>query len=218
MAPFDAVFVGSGINSLAGAALLARRRLARLRARAGGPARRLHPHRPTISRSPASRTRCSRRGIRCSPARGAYAELKDELDRRGVEYVNTDLPTGTAFPDGSAAFVSTARSRETSPSSTALAAGDGAAWERAFDGFMANADLAFGLLGTELWSSAGLALGRTALPPPRAGAGCSSSPAARSSLPRLGDRRRSAPRRRTGCSRRGCCTRGSGRIRRPRAS
>ena len=37
--------------------------------------------------------------------RGAYAELKDELDRRGVEYVNTDLPTGTAFPDGSAAFL-----------------------------------------------------------------------------------------------------------------
>ena len=35
----------------------------------------------------------------------AYAELKDDLDRRGVTYVNTDLPTGSAFPDGSAAFI-----------------------------------------------------------------------------------------------------------------
>ena len=32
-----------------------------------------------------------------------------------------------------------------------------------FDGFMANADLSFGVLGTELWSPAGLGLGRQAL-------------------------------------------------------
>ena len=38
----------------------------------------------------------------------AYAELGDELGRRGLEYVNTDLPTATAFPDGEAMFLTTA--------------------------------------------------------------------------------------------------------------
>jgi len=43
-----------------------------------------------------------------------------------------------------------------------LAHGDGAAWERQFNAFMANADLSFGILSTELWSGAGLSLGRKA--------------------------------------------------------
>ena len=37
----------------------------------------------------------------------AYAELKDDLDRRGVEYLNTELPTASTFPDGSTALLST---------------------------------------------------------------------------------------------------------------
>ena len=41
--------------------------------------------------------------------------------------------------------------------------GDGAAWQRQFEEFMANADLSFGVLGTELWSPAGLGLGRRML-------------------------------------------------------
>jgi phytoene dehydrogenase-like protein len=42
------------------------------------------------------------------------------------------------------------------------APGDGEAWDAFFNGFMTNADLAFGLLGSELWSMAGLNLGRKA--------------------------------------------------------
>jgi phytoene dehydrogenase-like protein len=41
-----------------------------------------------------------------------------------------------------------------------FAAGDGAAWQRQFEEFMAHADLSFGVLSTELWSSSGLGLGR----------------------------------------------------------
>ena len=41
--------------------------------------------------------------------------------------------------------------------------GDGAAWQRQFEEFMANADLSFGVLGTELWSPGGLGLGRRML-------------------------------------------------------
>src|SRR5262245_50001801 len=91
----------------------------------------------------------------------AYAELKDDLDRRGIEYLNTDLPTGTAFPDGSAAFVWSSTEQNVAELDR-HASGDGAAWESMFNGFMANADLSFGLLSTELWSTAGLGLGRKA--------------------------------------------------------
>lgn len=39
-----------------------------------------------------------------------------------------------------------------------LMSGDGAAWAQAMGSFMEKADIAFGMLGTELWSRDGLAL------------------------------------------------------------
>ena len=92
----------------------------------------------------------------------AYAELKPDLDALGLEYLNTDLPTAAAFPDGSSAFLST--------DGAANVAELGEAWQRQFDEFMAGADIAFGVLGTELWSGAGLLArpqGLLALRPPR---------------------------------------------------
>jgi phytoene dehydrogenase-like protein len=153
MAAYDAVFVGSGINSLAGAALLAKAgwRVLVLERNdwLGGAIRTVEgltapgfTHEVLASWHPLWTG---------SPA---YAELKDDLDRLGVEYLNTDFPTGSAFPDGSSAFLST--------DGGANAAELGEAWQRQFDEFMANADLAFGVLGTELWSTAGLSLGRQA--------------------------------------------------------
>jgi phytoene dehydrogenase-like protein len=92
----------------------------------------------------------------------AYAELGDELHRRGLEYLNTDLPTATAFPDGAAMFLQTSLEANVTEFDR-FADGDGAAWQRQFEEFMANADLSFGVLGTELWSPAGLGLGRRLL-------------------------------------------------------
>ena len=161
MATFDAVFVGAGINSLAGAALLSKtgwnvcvlERADEL----GGCIRTssdltapgfthevLASWHPLFTGSP------------------AYAELKDDLDARGVEYLNTELPTGSAFPDGSSAFLTTSLEGNIAELARHTDA-DGAAWETMFNGFMANADLSFGVLGTELWSPAGLGLGRQAL-------------------------------------------------------
>ena len=106
MATFDAVFVGAGINSLAGAALLSKagwnvcvlERTDEL----GGCIKTsseltvpgfthevLASWHPLFTGSP------------------AYAELKADLDARGVEYLNTELPTGSAFPDGSSVFLTT---------------------------------------------------------------------------------------------------------------
>jgi phytoene dehydrogenase-like protein len=161
VAGFDAIFVGSGINALAGAALLSKAGwnvcVLERSDQLGGCIRTstdltvpgfthevLAAWHPLFTGSP------------------AYAELKPDLDRRGVEYLNTELPTGSAYPDGSAAFLTT--SLEDNVAELAgHAAADGPAWESMFNSFMANADLSFGVLGTELWSPAGLGLGRQAL-------------------------------------------------------
>ena len=161
MAQFDAVFVGAGINSLAGAALLSRAGWSVCvleREDALGGCIRTVPdltapgftHEVLASWHPL---------FTGSPA---YAELKDELDRRGVEYLNTELPTASTFPDGTSAVLSTSLEANVAELDR-HAPRDGAAWEAMFNGFMANADLSFGVLGTELWSPAGLGLGRQAL-------------------------------------------------------
>jgi phytoene dehydrogenase-like protein len=161
VAGFDAVFVGSGINALAGAALLSKAGwnvcVLEREDRLGGciltsseltvPG---FTHEVLASWNPL---------FTGSPA---YAELKPELDARGLEYLNTELPTAAAFPDGSAAFLTT--SLEDNVAELAgHAAPDGPAWQAMFERFMADADLSFGVLGTELWSPAGLGLGRQAL-------------------------------------------------------
>lgn len=161
MATYDAVFVGAGVNSLAGAALLARDgwRVCVLERSdvLGGCIR-------TTSEltEPGFTHELLASWHPLFTGSAAYAELKDELDRRGVEYLNTDLPTASAFPDGSSAFLTTSLEGNVAELDR-HAKGDGAAWARMFEEFMASADLSFGALGTELWSPAGLALARRAL-------------------------------------------------------
>ena len=160
MTPFDAVFVGSGINGLAGAALLARDGwsicVLERESRLGGC---LHTSGDVTLPGFTHELLASWHPLFTGSA--AYAELQGDLARLGLEYVNTDLPTGTAFPDGAASFVTTSL-EENVAALDAFADGDGAAWQRQFEEFMANADLSFGILSTELWSGAGLALGRRA--------------------------------------------------------
>ena len=161
MAGFDAVFVGAGINSLAGAALLARDGwnvcvLEREDELGGCIKTREGLTTPGFTHELLAAWHPLWTG---SPA---YAELKDDLDRRGLEYLNTELPTGAAFPDGSSAFLTTSL-EDNVVELERHAAGDGARWQAMFEAFMKDADLSFGVLGTELWSTAGLGLGRQAL-------------------------------------------------------
>ena len=160
MATYDAVFVGSGINSLVGAALLAREgwRVCVLERNdvAGGCIRT-----STDLTLPGFTHEVLASWHPLFTGSAAYAELKDDLGRRGLVYVNTDLPTGTALPDGSAAFVTGSLEGNVAEFER-LAPGDGRAWEQQFTSFMETADLSFGILSTELWSGAGLSLGRKA--------------------------------------------------------
>src|SRR3970282_2807177 len=97
MAAFDAVFVGAGINSLAGAALLSRTCwsvcVLERDDRLGGCIRTVDgltapgfTHELLASWHPLWTG---------SPA---YAQLKDDLDRRGVQHLKTALTPGSAFP------------------------------------------------------------------------------------------------------------------------
>jgi len=145
----DAVVVGSGINSLACAALLAR----------GGWSVRVLEREDELGG-------CIRTDELTEPGYlhdvfsawhplwvggAAHAELADELAQRGLEYLNTDLPAATLTPEGEATFL--LRSTE------ANVAELGEEWRGAVESFLPNADLAFGVLGTELWSREGMRLG-----------------------------------------------------------
>ncbi len=161
MAGYDAVFVGSGINSLAGAALLAKDGwsvcVLEREDRLGGAIRTVEGYTlPGFTHEVLSSWHPLFQGS------AAYAELADDLHRRGLEYVNTDLPTATAFPDGESMFLQTSLEANVTEFDRHHP-GDGAAWAAQFEAFMANADVSFGVLGTELWSPAGLLLGRSML-------------------------------------------------------
>jgi phytoene dehydrogenase-like protein len=148
----DAVIVGSGINSLACAALLARAgwRVAVLERESelGGCVRTSELTEPGYLHDVFSAWHPLWVGG------AAHAQLGDELAARELEYLNTDLPTATAFPDGTSTFLH--RTAE------ANAAEHGDGWTRMLESFFPNADLAFGVLGTELFSRDGLGLGARA--------------------------------------------------------
>jgi phytoene dehydrogenase-like protein len=153
---YDVVFVGSGINSLAGAALLARagRRVLVLERNdyLGGAIRTQEITEPGFVHEVFSSWHPLFLGS------AAYAELAEDLGARGLEYLNTELPTASLFPDGSRAFLTTSHEANVEELER-LAPGDGEAWRRVVGEFMPTADLAFGVLGTELWSSSGAGLG-----------------------------------------------------------
>jgi phytoene dehydrogenase-like protein len=153
MAEYDAVVVGSGVNSLACGALLARGgwRVCVLERndRFGGAIRTEEITEPGFVHDVLSAWHPLWVGG------AAHAQLGGELAARGLEYLNTELPTATAFPDGGAAFL--LRTAEGNAQEI------GPEWPGMLEHFFATADLAFGVLGTELWSTAGLVLGAKAL-------------------------------------------------------
>src|SRR3954447_1924448 len=160
VAEYDAVVVGSGVNSLACAALLARAdwRVCVLERNDwfGGAVKTEELTEPGFLHDVFSAWHPLWVGG------AAHAELGDELAARGLEYLNTEHPTATLFPDGEAAFLL----RDADANAAELdrqAAGDGDAWRRLLAEFFPNADLSFGVLGTELWSREGLGLGAKAL-------------------------------------------------------
>ena len=150
---YDAVCIGSGINSLAAAALLAKEGwsvcVLERNDWLGGAIKTAEITEPGFVHEVFASWHPLFMGS------AAYATLKDDLEARGLEYLNTELPTGTLYPDGESVFLTTSHDQNV--------AALGPAWERTVASFMPNADLAFGLLGTELWSRNGASLGLKAI-------------------------------------------------------
>ena len=148
MRRYDAVAIGSGINALVAGALLARTgwKVCVLERNdwLGGAIRTAEITEPGFVHEVFASWHPLFTGS------AAYAELKDELGARGVEYLNTDLPTATLFPDGTSRFLTTSHERNVAEL--------GPGWEQAVAEFLPNADLAFGVLSTELWSRDGAKL------------------------------------------------------------
>lgn len=83
----------------------------------------------------------------------AYAALGPELERRGLAFAQSDVPTGVLRPDGRSLVLT--RSREANRAAFEAAGdGDGAAFDREMAQFGANAGLVFAVLGGQLWSRA----------------------------------------------------------------
>ncbi len=149
MNKFDAVIVGSGINSLVCAAVLARRGrsvcVLEREAVLGGCIRTDALTVPGYLHDTLS---AAHPLFLVGPA---YAELGQELHAAGLVYGNNDTPTGVLLPDGRHLVLSTARATNVARFD-ALAAGDGAAYQAALQHIEHNAELIFALLGNELWS------------------------------------------------------------------
>src|SRR6266576_478840 len=159
VADYDAVLVGSGVNSLACAAFLSlagwRVAVLEREEELGGAVRTVELTEPGFHHDVFSAWHPLWVG---GPA---HAELGAALGERGLEYLNTEHPTGTLFPDGESAFLTTS----TDVNAAELerhAGGDGDAWRKTIANVGAQAELVFGVLGTELWSTAGLSLGAKA--------------------------------------------------------
>lgn len=141
----DAVIIGTGINALVAGALLARKgwtvTLCERNAHPGGAIWTSTDHVPGFTIELLSSWHPLFVG---GPA---YAELASDLAARGLEYRNTESPTGVVCTEGSAVLSS-------NPEITAAQMwelGDLESWNGLMADFGSKADLAFGLLGTDFW-------------------------------------------------------------------
>uniref|UniRef100_UPI003F498FF9 phytoene desaturase family protein n=1 Tax=Cupriavidus yeoncheonensis TaxID=1462994 RepID=UPI003F498FF9 len=144
----DVIVVGSGINSLVCAALLARQgrkvKILEREAKLGGCIRTDELTLPGFRHDTLSTAHPL---FLVGPA---YAALGKALHAAGLEYCNTSVPTAVVLPDGRHLALSTARERNVT-AFDGVHPGDGAAYAAAMDKIGAEAPLIFHLLGNELW-------------------------------------------------------------------
>ncbi|EPE94044.1 phytoene desaturase family protein [Rhizobium grahamii] len=149
MAEYDYIIVGSGINALVAAAMLAKKGRKVLvlerNEQIGGCLRTEEITEPGFVHDVMATTMVL---FLTSPAYGA---LGKDLEARGLEFAHADLPTGVLRPDGSHVIFSKDRQRNVA-TFNGLHAGDGMVFSREMDKLGADAPFLFSLLGGALWS------------------------------------------------------------------
>ncbi|PKO58100.1 MAG: FAD-dependent oxidoreductase [Betaproteobacteria bacterium HGW-Betaproteobacteria-19] len=150
MSKYDAIIVGSGINSLVCAGVLSKRGKKVLvlerEAVLGGCIRTEALTAPGYLHDTMSTAHPL---FVTGPG---YAELKDGLHANGLDYGTNATPTGVLLPDGRSLILGRERAGNIA-AMNALAAGDGDAYGEGMAFVEKNAELIFSLLGNELWSS-----------------------------------------------------------------
>lgn len=145
----DHIIIGSGINALVAAAMLARKGRKVLvlerEPEPGGCMRTAEITLPGFLHDPMATTFVL---FLTSPA---HAALGADLARHGLEFCHTPHPTAVLRPDGRASVLTTDRAANVA-AFDALAPGDGAAHAAAVGAVEAEAPFLFGLLGGDLWS------------------------------------------------------------------
>jgi phytoene dehydrogenase-like protein len=145
----DYLIVGSGINGLVCAALLAKKgrsvQVLERSDRAGGCIRSAEITLPGFIHDVMS---CWHPLFVTSPAWGA---LRADLERHGLHYCNTDAPTAVALPDGRHFILHTTRA-DNITAMNAVESGDGDRYAAALAALEQELDLVFALLGGDLWS------------------------------------------------------------------
>ncbi len=148
---YDHVIIGSGVNSLVAAALLAGKGgkvLVLERAdHVGGCMLSTEATLPGFTHDVMAATFVL---FLTGPA---HAELGGDLARHGLEFCHTRHPTAVLRPDGSSAVLTTDRAANVA-ALNALAPGDGDRHAADVGAIEASAPLLFGLLGGQLWSFA----------------------------------------------------------------
>ena len=160
MNKYDCIIVGSGINALVCAALLGRKGnkvlVLERNDRPGGCIRTDELTAPGFVHDVLSSWHPL---FVTSPA---YGELRDDLEKHGLEYCNTDSPTAVVLPH-QASFILKNSREENINAMNALAAGDGDRYAAAMAELEQSLGLTFTLLGSELWRGATLMVFLSAL-------------------------------------------------------
>ena len=148
MNQYDCIIVGSGINALVCAALLSKQGnkvlVLERNERLGGCIRTDEITAPGFIHDVLSSWHPL---FVTSPG---YAELKDDLEKYGLEYCNTDSPTAVVLPDNTGFILKNSR-RENINNMNALSNGDGDRYGAAMAELEQSLVLTFTLLGSELW-------------------------------------------------------------------
>lgn len=144
----DVIFVGSGINSLVGAALLARAgRSVLVLERSNVLGGCIRTEQLTLPGFLHDTLSTAHPLFMVGPA---YAALGKALHEAGLEYVNTPAPTAVVMPDGARLILSTSR-EENIRRFNACMPGAGDAYVQGLGDVEKQAELIFAMLGSELW-------------------------------------------------------------------